>query len=94
MGAAECPGFWPFTNGLGALRANLDGSYPMLPIVAFEANEVVDAYNVYGELGGIVQITGDGNASENLVIEGRHTWLVAQNSYRTASNMYCAIRMD
>jgi len=80
---------WPYANSMGDLRPNLDGSYPVLPIVLTES-----APNVFGRFDGVWATTGYSNATENTMTIGRDTWLVVQNVFRNSKTDYFAIRMD
>lgn len=87
---------WPYGNGSGTsimtdVRPNLDGSYPLLPIVL--AEDMGATENVFGELAGVMATTGHGNAAENTITVGRDTWLVVQNIHRTTKTDYCAVRL-
>lgn len=88
---------WPYGNAINGssnmtdVRPNLDGSYPLLPIVLAEDMGTVE--NCFGELAGVMATTGHGNAAENTYTVGRDTWLVVQNIHRTTKVDYCAVRL-
>jgi hypothetical protein len=71
------------------LRASLDGSYPLLPIVLSESNP----NNVWGELDGVGWVSGHANAAENTVTQNRIAWLVVQNVYRNTKTDYFALKL-
>jgi hypothetical protein len=79
---------WPYGYGMTDWRTNLDGGYMMLPIVLFDATP-----NVYGELDGVLAITGFQNGAENTVTLGSSTYLVVQNISRTTKTDYCAVKL-
>lgn len=83
---------WPWTTTMSNVRPALDGSYVLLPIMMFEAGSE-GGTNAWGELSGVMAVTGHGNGSENTVVVGRETWLVVQNVHRTAKNNYAAFRL-
>lgn len=83
---------WPYGCGMTDIRANLDGSYPLLPIVLAEDMGAVE--NVFGELAGTMATTGFSNAAENTVTVGRDTWLVVQNIHRTTKVDYFCARLN
>lgn len=90
--SATYPGaLWPAASGMTDLRPNLDGTYPMFPVVATE-NDGTTA-NVFGELAGVMATTGHLNAAENTIVVGRDTWLVVQNAHRTTKTDYAALRL-
>lgn len=86
---------WPWimakTNQQRAnfLEANLDGSYAVFPA---RFNEVAPGLNVLGELDGVGFVTGFSNASENQLTIGSDTYLVFQDTFRTALDNFCAIK--
>ena len=90
--SASFPGaLWPAAAGMTDLRPNLDGTYPLFPIVATEHDG--STANVFGELAGVMATTGHLNAAENTITVGRETWLVIQNAHRTTKTDYAAVRL-
>lgn len=80
---------WPYANSMTDVRPNLDGSYPLLPIVLSDATP-----NTYGRFDGVFATTGYGNGAENVLTVGRDSWLVVQNVYRNTKTDFYAVRMD
>lgn len=80
---------WPYAFSMTNLKPNLDGSYPLLPIVLSESTP-----NVFGRLDGVWATTGNGNAVENTFTVGRETWLVVQNIFRNTASDFFAVRLD
>jgi hypothetical protein len=80
---------WPYANSMTDLRANLDGTYPLLPIILSDY-----APNMYGRLDGIWAVTGYLQTPENTITIGRDTWLVIQNVIRNTKIDFAAVRMD
>jgi hypothetical protein len=79
------------SNGIGTdLRAGLDGSYPLFPIILSESNPA----NVCGELDGVAWVSGHGNAAENVITQNRISWLVVQDVFRTAKTSYFAVKLS
>jgi len=81
-----------------ALR-DTNGSYPLLPLVLHDNSGIGDATpavvgNVYGELDGVLYISGFDNAVENTLVLGGVTYVVMQDVARTGHTDYVAIRMD
>jgi len=85
---------WPYYNGFQNTRKNLDGTYPLFPIIPYDGLVDNAGCNVYGEVGSMMAVPGEANASENTVTIGRENWLVVQDTFRTGYGCYCAIRMD
>mgnify|MGYP001304100193 CR=1 FL=1 len=86
----SAPGaIWPYTGTMSDFRPNLDGSYPLLPIVLSDATP-----NTYGRFDGVFATTGYGNGAENVLTVGRDSWLVVQNVYRNTKTDFYAVRMD
>lgn len=96
---------WPYccegivggsTAGFIDIRENLDGSYPLLPII-FSSDRGAVRYqdtNTWGELDGIFATTGHANASENTIQNGFITHVVFQDTFRTIKDSFCAIALD
>lgn len=90
--SASYPGaIWPYQASMSDLRANLDGSYPLFPIIPTDNDTL--AKNSFGEIAGIMATTGHANAAENTITVGRETWLVFQNAHRTTKTDYAAVRL-
>jgi hypothetical protein len=93
------PGFgrvWPWANwgsntGAGGntpdWRDNLDGSYSLLPVILNDSTP-----NCYGELDGILAVTGFNNGAENIVNDGADDHFVVQNVFRTDQMAYFAVK--
>jgi hypothetical protein len=95
---------WPYAcdsstspnRGLQGIRENLDGSYPLLPIM-FSSDRGTPAgsdVNTWGELDGVRATTGHANAAENTITEGLLTYVVFQNVYQNEKDQYCALALD
>ena len=95
---------WPYTGdsgsagsrGLQALRENLDGSYPLLPIFFSSDRGTIagDDVNTWGEFDGIRATSGHANAPENTIKEGFLTYVVFQDVFRNEKDQYCALALD
>lgn len=100
--AANAPGaVWPYAADQGGgnggtqmddLRPNLDGSYPLFPIVL--SDNVTNAANMWGELVGVRAITHFGNAVENTIEIGRETWIVWTMQTMNTARAFAAVRLD
>lgn len=86
---------WPYWTGsrgvLNDLDTAPDGSYSLHPVIP-NAPSGAGSQNLFGELDGVMFVTGKSNASENTVTIGGDTYLVFQNIYRTAYEEYAAIK--
>lgn len=82
---------WPYCGVTPAnwdWRPNLDGGYPLLPVVLAD-----NIPNVYGELEGVKAITGFSQGAENLVVVNGITYLVVQNVFRNTKADFFAVRL-
>lgn len=70
-------------------RPNLDGGYPLFPIVVFD-----NAPNIYGELDGVEALTGFSQGSENTVTVNGIPYLVVQNVFRNTKSDFFAVRLS
>lgn len=84
---------WPWqyysTNRPNWMSANADGTYAIFPAMLRESNTP----NLLGELDGVGFVTGNANGSENTVNDGTNTWLVVQDTFRTAADNYGAVKL-
>jgi hypothetical protein len=96
---AGCTPVWPWANngnGFANIRENLDGSYPLIPVIlsADNGNPTGTYVNCYGEYDGVRATTGHGNAPENTISEGMFTNVVWQDTYRNSKEYFCAFKLD
>jgi hypothetical protein len=83
---------WPYSSLPVATwdwRPNLDGGYPMLPVVLHD-----NTPNVYGELEGVKGITGFSQGVENVITVGGIQHLVVQNVFRNTKADFFAVRLS
>ena len=84
---------WPFAYvdhaSLYDWRPNLDGGYPLLPVVLFDSTP-----NVYGELDGVHATSGFSQGSENTVTIKGIPYLVVQNVFRNTKADFFAVRLS
>jgi hypothetical protein len=84
---------WPFAYvdqaALCDWRPNLDGGYPLLPVVLFD-----NTPNVYGELDGVHATSGFSQGSENTVTVKGIPYLVVQNVFRNTKADFFAVRLS
>lgn len=80
---------WPYDSGMTALRPNLDGTYPLLPVILSDATP-----NIYGQLDGVWATTGFGSGAESIIEQGHASHLVGQNLSNTATNQYFTVELD
>lgn len=82
---------WPYANEMTALRENLDGSYPLFPIVLQDRGTSV---NTWGRLDGVFATTGYSIGAESTVDVGQIQHVIFPNIYRTDTNNFYALRLD
>lgn len=70
-------------------RPNLDGGYPLLPIVLTDPTP-----NIYGELDGVHATTGFSQGAENTITIGGIPYLVVQNVFRNTKADFFAVRLS
>lgn len=81
---------WPYSGSMSNLIQNLGTptQSPLFPIVMYDATP-----EVYGEFDGVFATSGQGIAAEDTLTVGADSYLVVQDVFRTARNMYCAVRL-
>lgn len=84
---ADEPAIFPWSDGFTSLRPNLDGSVTLLS--AYLVSTATPG-NCYGEFSGVKAVSGFGRGSEDLVVVGRDTYLIAQDSSYTSAKSYAA----
>lgn len=84
---------WPFayvdTGSSYDWRPNLDGGYPLLPVVLADITP-----NVYGELDGVYATSGFSQGAENTITSGGNEYLVVQNVFRNAKTDFFAVQLS
>jgi hypothetical protein len=70
-------------------RPNLDGGYPLLPVVLFDHTP-----NIYGELEGVFATTGFAQGAENTITINGISHLVVQNVFRNTKADFVAVRLS
>jgi hypothetical protein len=83
---------WPFTYtqpGAFDWRPNLDGGYPLFPVVIFDHTP-----NIYGELDGVYATTGFSQSVENTITVNGIQHLVVQNVFRNTKADFFALRLS
>lgn len=88
---STCGQVWPYAYVDASnwdWRPNLDGGYTLLPTVIFDATP-----NIFGELDGVMAITGFSQAVENTVTIGGIRHLVVQNVFRNTKSDFFAVRL-
>jgi hypothetical protein len=70
-------------------RPNLDGSYPLLPVVLFDPTP-----NIFGELDGVYSTSGFSQGAENTITVGGIQHLVVQNVFRNTKADFFAVRLS
>ncbi len=82
--------YWGVGSRVSWQTTNLDGGYSVLP-ARIEQNS--PSINLLGEFDGVGFVTGNSNSSESTINDGTNTWTVFQNTFRTAADSYCAVKM-
>lgn len=88
---------WPYmvnidasSYSLPSVRNNIDGTLPVLPIVISLRNPA----HVFGELDGVLYISGFGNSVEAITKIGQIDYISVPNVFRVGINDWCAIALD
>lgn len=81
---------WPYEMDLESAQGP-DGVMPSFPVVIHSSAE---GGNVFGELDGVLWVTGNGVGSEDTVTIDGSTYLIVQSVYRTTRLDYAAIRLE
>ena len=84
---------WPYAYvdnaGGWDWRPNIDGGYPLLPVVMLDATP-----NIFVELEGVFATTGFSQSSENTITIGGIPHLVVQNIFRNTKSDFFAVRLS
>ncbi len=80
---------WPYNHGAQDVRPNLDGSYPLLPVILSDGLP-----NIYGELDGLLWTTGFGASPEDTVTIGNAQYVFGQNVFRANRSNFHAMRLQ
>lgn len=75
------------------VQPNPDGSYTRMPFI-LGTTKASPSVNMFGELDGLLWVTGTGNAAENIITDNGQDYLVVQNMNRTAWEEYAAVRLS
>lgn len=84
--------YTPYTYTNQFLSKNPDGTYNLFPYVIFSLN-AVGGSQVFGELDGVLWVTGNSNSSETIITVAGQDHLVVQNAFRTGDKDYCAVEL-
>lgn len=63
--------------------------FPLMPVILFS---ISPGTQVYGVLDGVYATSGINNASENVITVGADNYLVFQNTFRSSSDLYAALK--
>jgi hypothetical protein len=74
-------------GGMKWMTTNLDGSYPLIPV---RLEQVTPSINLMGTLDGVFATTGDGNSPGSTLTVGGSTYLVVQDTFRSARQNFAA----
>lgn len=93
---------WPSRSSALDLRANLDGGYPLLPMLLLQADAttgsgigfVASNAQAWGELSGVFWTTGHAQAAENTITIGRTEYLVVPNVNLTSKDNWFAVKLS
>lgn len=89
---------WPYgARCFEHVKVNIDGSYPLFPIILFaQTTYVIDSFpgTIHGVPDGCFAITGDNNNQENTFTIGSDVYVVCRNSAYASVWDYMAMRLD
>jgi hypothetical protein len=74
-------------GGMKWLVTNADGSYPLLPV---RLEQIQTSINVLGTLDGVFATSGEGNSAGSTYTVGGQTYLVVQDTFRSARQNFAA----
>jgi len=80
---------WPYTGDISLLDKNLDGTYALWPVML-----VHNAPNTYGQLDGVLAVTGQDVTAEDTIRIGAIDHLALPNINRTDRNDWFVVRLD
>ncbi|MFX0194596.1 MAG: hypothetical protein ACFFCW_00615 [Candidatus Hodarchaeota archaeon] len=83
--------YFPPNRHWAALEMNLDGSYPLFPIIICGDSP---HKNFYGEFQGLFAVPGEQIAAEDKITISGTDYIVFQNCFRTSPNDYCALKLE
>jgi len=75
-------------GGMKWLVTNIDGSYPLIPL---RLEQLTPNVNVLGTLDGVFATTGSGASSGSSLTVGGSTYLIFQDTFRSARQNFCAV---
>lgn len=81
---------WPYAYGFLNQKADLDGSYPLYPILLLE--RVPD--NIYGQFDGVSAVPGTGLSAEAAITIGIQNWVAFPDATRSSGGDFFAVRLD
>jgi len=87
---------WPYGDGYAnnswaAMRDNIDGSFPLFPILVYQEDP---SDNVFGELAGCLAVPGYGLAPEDVITVSGVDHIVFPNAFRSSAAEWWALRME
>lgn len=94
INGVRCHPYYSYGDTTGGPRygRTVDNDYVLLPIVLH--SNYASQSGMYGEVDGFYWVSGEGNASENIVTVGGVQHLVFQNNVFTSNNDYMAMRLE
>lgn len=81
---------WPYAYGFLNLKPDLSGNYGLFPIILFEHSPV----NVYGQLDGVMAVSGSGLSAEASITEGIDSYIAFPDVSRNGAGDYFAVKLD
>lgn len=81
---------WPYAFGHTGLKPNLDGSYPIFPIVFTQKNND----NLFGQMDGVHAPAGTGLTAEATITIGRTTYIAFPDVTRSGNGDFFAVKLD
>lgn len=79
----------PYSYSMNNLRPNLDGSYPIYPVVLYSTDP-----NTWGALDGVYAVTGQSLSAETTITIGSDTYIAFPNIYRAGLVDFFALKLD
>jgi hypothetical protein len=81
---------WPYAYGFTNLKPDLDGAYPLFPVIYFD--EGPD--NLWGQPDGIAAVPGSSLSPEAALTNGLENWIAFPDVTRSSAGDFFAMRMD
>jgi len=84
---------WPTYFGCTEMDPNIDGTFPLFPIVLVTGPATGDAADALGEVEGVYWVTGQGLSAEDVVTVSSVNHLVIPNVFRNGVEHFVAVAL-